>query len=148
MAPPPNTAPPEKAHLNSQGLAVPPADAPQVIRDVIAAANKISHTPYCYGGGHGSFTDSCYDCSGSVSYALHGGGLLSTTEDSTEFESYGRASYGNWITIYANSGHAYMKIAGLWFDTADQSSSNGHDRWSTTRVSPLSGFVVRHPRSW
>ena len=141
------TAPPGKATLNSQGLAVAPANAPAVIQNVIAAANKIAFKPYVYGGGHASWTSSGYDCSGSVSYALHGGGLLSTPYDSTQFESYGGGGFGKWITIYANAGHAYMKVAGLFFDTAAQSSNNG-DRWSTTRVSPLSGFVIRHPRAW
>ena len=140
-APPP---PPGRATLNSQGLAVAPANAPTVIREVIAAANKIAFKPYVYGGGHGSFNSSGYDCSGSVSYALHGGGLLSSPEDSTQFESYGQARYGTWISIWANSGHAFMRVAGLWFDTAAQSSHNG-DRWSKTRVSPMYGFVTRHP---
>jgi hypothetical protein len=146
-APASPSAPAGKATLNSQGLAVAPANAPAVIQNVIAAANKIAFKPYVYGGGHGSWDSSGYDCSGSVSYALHGGGLLSTQYDSTQFESYGGSSYGKWITIYANSGHAYMKVAGLWYDTAAQSSHKG-DRWSTTRISPSSGFVVRHPRNW
>lgn len=144
---PPSSAPPERATLNSQGYAVAPADAPAVIREVIAAANKIAYKPYVYGGGHASWTSSGYDCSGSVSYALHGGGLLSSPYDSTQFESYGGSGFGNWITLYANSGHVYMKVAGLFFDTAAQSSHNG-DRWSTSRVSPLSGFIIRHPRNW
>jgi hypothetical protein len=143
-----SSARPGKATLNSQGLAVAPAGAPAVIQKVIAAANKIAFKPYVYGGGHASWDSSGYDCSGSVSYALHGGGLLSTPYDSTQFESYGASGFGKWITVYANAGHAYMKIAGLFFDTAAQSSSNGNDRWSTTRISPLSGFVVRHPRDW
>jgi hypothetical protein len=147
-APPPNDAPVEKATLNSQGLAVAPADAPQVVREVIAAANKIAFKPYVYGGGHASFNSSGYDCSGSVSYALHGGGLLSSPLDSTEFESWGSSGLGRWITIFANGGHAYMNVAGLWYDTAAQSTSNGQDRWSATRVSPKSGFVVRHPTGW
>jgi cell wall-associated NlpC family hydrolase len=141
------SAPAGKATLNSQGLAVAPSGAPAVIEKVIAAANKIAFKPYVYGGGHASWDSSGYDCSGSVSYALHGGGLLSTPYDSTQFESYGASGYGKWITIYANSGHAYMKIAGLWYDTAAQSSNNG-DRWSTTRISPSTGFIVRHPRDW
>jgi hypothetical protein len=143
-----SNAPVEKATLNSQGLAVAPSDAPAVIQKVIAAANKIAFKPYVYGGGHSSWDSTGYDCSGSVSYALHGGGLLSTPYDSTQFESYGASGYGRWITIWANSGHAYMRIAGLWFDTAAQSSSNGNDRWSTTRVSPSTGFIVRHPTNW
>lgn len=147
-APPSNDAPVQKATLNSQGLAVAPAGAPEVVREVIAAANKIAFKPYVYGGGHGSWNSRGYDCSGSVSYALHGGGLLSTQYDSTEFESYGLQGVGRWITIFANGGHAYMNVAGLWFDTAAQSSSNGNDRWSTTRISPKGGFVVRHPKGW
>jgi cell wall-associated NlpC family hydrolase len=148
MAPPPNDTPADAATLNSQGLAVPPANAPEVVREVIAAANKIAFKPYVYGGGHSSWTSTGYDCSGSVSYALHGGGLLSSPYDSTQFETYGTAGAGNWMTLYANSGHVYMDIAGLWFDTADQSSSNNNDRWSTTRVSSARGFIVRHPTGW
>jgi cell wall-associated NlpC family hydrolase len=116
-----------------------------VVQEVIAAANKIAFKPYIYGGGHASFTASGYDCSGSVSYALHGARMLSVPEDSGELESYGAAGAGQWITLYANGGHVYMKVAGLWFDTAAQSSSNGHDRWSARRISSASGFVVRHP---
>ena len=148
MTPPPSDAPVEKATLNSQGLAVAPSDAPQVVREVIDAANNIAFDPYVYGGGHQSFQSSGYDCSGSVSYALHGGGLLSSPEDSSQFETYGVAGAGRWITIYANGGHAYMNVAGLWFDTAAQSSSNNNDRWSATRVSSASGFIVRHPANW
>ena len=109
---------------------------------MIAAANSIATTPYVYAGGHGSWNASGYDCSGSVGFALHGGGLLSQTEDSSQMESYGAAGPGQWITVYANAGHAYAKIAGLYFDTA-----NGQDRWSTRRSSP-GGFVVRHPRGY
>jgi cell wall-associated NlpC family hydrolase len=147
-APGPPNAPVEKAHLNSDGLAVAPADAPAVIREIIAAANQIAFDPYVYGGGHQSFQSNGYDCSGSVSYALHGGGLLSSPYDSTQFETYGTAGHGRWITIWANGGHAYMNVAGLWFDTAAQSSSNGNDRWSATRISGSSGFIVRHPTGW
>jgi hypothetical protein len=130
------------------GLAVAPADAPAVVKRVIAAANSIATTPYEYAGGHGSWNSSGYDCSGSVGFALHGGGLLSQTEDSGQMESYGAAGSGQWITLYANAGHVYAKIAGLWFDTAAQSSSNDQDRWTTQRVSPAGGFVARHPRGY
>lgn len=146
--PPPSDAPVQNATLDSDGLAVAPQDAPMVIREVIAAANKIAFKPYVYGGGHQSFDSSGYDCSGSVSYALHGGDLVSTPEDSSEFETYGDSGLGRWITLYTNAGHVYMKVAGLWFDTAAQSSSNGNDRWSLTRVSSASGFMVRHPAGW
>lgn len=130
----------------SHGLAVPPANAPTVIRNVIAAANKIAFKPYLWGGGHGSFNSSGYDCSGSVSYALHGGGLLSSPEDSTGFESYGRSGAGRWITLWTNSGHVYMYVAGLRFDTSAQSSSGG-SRW-TTQARSNAGFIERHPSGW
>ncbi len=139
------SAPPGYAHLNPDGTATAPANAPPAVQEVIAAANQIAFKPYIYGGGHGSWIASGYDCSGSVSYALHGAGLISTPEDSSELESYGAAGPGQWITIWANAGHTYMRIAGLYFDTAAQSGANGNDRWSATRISPVSGFVVRHP---
>ncbi len=134
-----------KARLNPDGTVTAPAGAPAVVQQVIAAANQIAFKPYIYGGGHGRWIDTGYDCSGSVSYALHGAGLLAVTEDSSELESYGAAGAGPWLTIYANAGHTYMRIAGLWFDTAAQSSANGHDRWSPRNISGTSGFVVRHP---
>jgi peptidoglycan hydrolase-like protein with peptidoglycan-binding domain len=146
-SPAPRITPGAKAKLVG-GLAVAPASAPPAVQRVIAAANKIATTPYIYGGGHASFNDSGYDCSGSTGYALHGGGLLSSTEDSTEFESYGSSGAGKWITLWANSGHVYMQIAGLWFDTAAQSSSNRNDRWSTSRVDGASGYVERHPTGY
>jgi hypothetical protein len=139
------TGPVGKATIKN-GLAIPPTNAPPVIRNVIAAANKIAFTPYIYGGGHGSFNSRGYDCSGSVSYALHGGGLLSSPLDSTSFESYGRAGAGHWITIWTNSGHAYMYVAGLRFDTSAQSSTGG-SRW-TTQSRSNAGFMERHPSGW
>jgi cell wall-associated NlpC family hydrolase len=141
----PAIAPGSKAMLNSNGTVTPPAGAPAAVQNAIAAANRIAFTPYVFGGGHGSFQSSGYDCSGSVSYALHGGGLLSSPEDSSQLESYGSAGPGQWITIWANAGHTYMQIAGLFFDTAGQSSSSHNDRWSTSRRSPRGGYVVRHP---
>ena len=115
---------------------------------MIAAANSIAFKPYVYGGGHGTWDSAGYDCSGSVGFALHGGGLLSQTEDSGEMESYGAAGAGRWITLWTNADHVYADIAGLWFDTAAQSSSNGNDRWSTRRISSAGGFVGRHPRGY
>jgi peptidoglycan hydrolase-like protein with peptidoglycan-binding domain len=128
------------------GQAVAPASAPPAVRAAIAAANQIATRPYVYGGGHGSFISSGYDCSGSVSYALHGGGLIHDTEDSSQLESYGGAGPGRWITIYANAGHAYMIIAGLRFDTSAQSSTGG-SRWTAVGRSGA-GFVVRHPTGY
>jgi cell wall-associated NlpC family hydrolase len=128
------------------GLAVAPDSAPQAIKNVIAAANKIAFKPYIYGGGHGSWNSAGYDCSGSVSFALHGGGLLSQTEDSGTLESYGSAGPGQWITIWANGGHVYMYVAGLRFDTAAQSSTGG-SRWTSARTGNA-GYVERHPTGY
>jgi Putative peptidoglycan binding domain len=113
-----------------------------VVARVIAAGNQIATRPYVFGGGHGSFTSSGYDCSGSVSYALHGGGLLSTPEDSSEFESYGAPGPGRHITIYANAEHAFMVIDGRRFDTISQQETG--TRWSSS-MSSTAGYVVRHP---
>ncbi len=138
------------AHMNHKGLVVAPRSAPIVVKRIISAANHIAFKPYIYGGGHGSWHDKGYDCSGSVSYALHGGGLLWYPEDSSELESYGGKGLGKWITVYANAGHAYMKVAGIWFDTAAQQyGSYGHkDRWSTKNVSHTAGYIVRHPKGF
>ncbi len=125
------------------GLAIAPADAPAKVKAVIAAGNRIAFKPYVYGGGHGSFSDSGYDCSGSVSYALHGGGLISSPDDSSGLESYGSPGAGRWITIWANSGHTYMYVAGLRFDTGAQSETGG-SRW-TSQAQSNAGYVERHP---
>jgi peptidoglycan hydrolase-like protein with peptidoglycan-binding domain len=112
------------------------------IARVIAAADEIATRPYVYGGGHGSFQSVGYDCSGSVSYALHGGGLLSSPEDSSELESYGAPGPGRYITIYANAEHAWMVIDGRRFDTVAQQETGS--RWSDSMTS-TAGYVVRHP---
>jgi peptidoglycan hydrolase-like protein with peptidoglycan-binding domain len=113
-----------------------------VVQRVIAAANAIAGRPYVYGGGHGSFDSAGYDCSGSVSYALHGGGLLSSPLDSSAFMSYGAPGPGRHITIYANPGHVYMTIDGRRFDTSARYETGS--RWTGTGRSG-SGYVVRHP---
>lgn len=113
-----------------------------VVARVIAAADEIATRPYVYGGGHGSFQSEGYDCSGSVSYALHGGGLLSSPEDSNELESYGEAGPGRHITIYANAEHAWMVIDGRRFDTIAQQETG--TRWSDS-ITSTAGYVVRHP---
>ncbi len=114
---------------------------PIAVRRVIAAGNRIAHKPYRYGGGHASFSDSGYDCSGSVSYALHGGGLLSGPRDSGEFMSYGAPGPGRHITIYAHPGHVYMVVNGRRFDTT---GAGGGSRWQWEQRSS-SGYSVRHP---
>jgi cell wall-associated NlpC family hydrolase len=127
------------------GRAIAPADAPAVVKQVIAAANRISTLPYIWGGGHRRWQDSGYDCSGSVSYALHGGRLLASPLTSGSFESFGEAGAGRWITVYANAAHAYMVVAGLRFDTAGDESGTG-PRWHPTTAAAAGGrFVVRHP---
>ena len=113
-----------------------------VVARVIAAADEIATRPYVFGGGHGSFQSVGYDCSGSVSYALHGGGLLSSPEDSSELESYGEAGPGRSITIYANAEHAWMVIDGRRFDTIAQQETG--TRWSDS-IGSSAGYVVRHP---
>jgi peptidoglycan hydrolase-like protein with peptidoglycan-binding domain len=118
-------------------------EASGVIAQVIAAANEIATRPYVYGGGHGSFESEGYDCSGSVSYALHGGGLISSPEDSTELESYGEPGPGRYITIYANSEHAYMVIDGRRFDTVALAETGS--RWSDSAGEDGGDFVARHP---
>ncbi len=113
-----------------------------VIARVIAAADEIATRPYVYGGGHGSFESDGYDCSGSVSYALHGGGLLSSPEDSSALESYGEPGPGRYITIYADAEHAWMTIDGRRYDTVALQESGS--RWSSSMTS-TAGYVVRHP---
>jgi hypothetical protein len=132
-----------KAVLGSDGKAVAPASAPAQVKAVIAAANHITGRPYKYGGGHGNWEDSGYDCSGSESYALHGGGFVRSALTSSDFESWGAAGKGTWITSYANSGHSFVVVAGLRFDTGWNNSGQG-PRWSE-QMRPSDGYVVRHP---
>jgi cell wall-associated NlpC family hydrolase len=113
-----------------------------VVASVIAAGDEIATRPYVFGGGHGSFQSEGYDCSGSVSYALHGGGLLSSPEDSSELESYGEAGPGRDITIYANAEHAFMVIDGKRFDTVALQETG--TRWSSSMTS-TADYVARHP---
>jgi peptidoglycan hydrolase-like protein with peptidoglycan-binding domain len=142
----PTTGTTGKARISSDGhTAIAPDDAPQEVKDAIAAANRITTKPYRYGGGHGKWEDSGYDCSGAVSYALHGGGFLNKPLDSSALTSWGEAGKGTWITVYGNSGHAYTVIAGLRFDTSASGSSGGSGpRWRSQGRSS-SGYVARHP---
>jgi cell wall-associated NlpC family hydrolase len=135
-------APTDKAVVGPDGLATAPASAPPVVKAIIAAGNRIATKPYKYGGGHGRWEDSGYDCSGSLSYAFHGAGLLNTSMDSTGFESWGDPGKGQWVTIFAKSSHAYMIVAGLRFDTSGRASQN--TRWQADMRSS-EGYVVRHP---
>ena len=112
------------------------------MRRIIRAGNRIADFPYKYGGGHGTWNDTGYDCSGSVSYALHGAGLLSSPLTSGGFMSWGAAGKGRWVTIYANPSHVYMVVAGRRFDTTGRSESG--TRWQAEQRSSA-GYVVRHP---
>jgi hypothetical protein len=130
------------------GVAYAPADAPIAVQRAIWAGNQIRTKPYIFGGGHGSFNDSGYDCSGSVSYVLHAAGLLRTPFDSSDFMSWGHGGTGQWITVYTNPGHAFVQIAGIRFDTsreADPHPAPGTGpRWRPVWNHP-SGFGARHP---
>jgi len=136
--------PGESAHYISESQASVPSAAPSAVAAAIEAANSIATTPYIWGGGHGSFESSGYDCSGAVSFALHGGGFLSSPLDSTGLETWGVPGPGKWITVYANSGHAWMIIAGLAFDTV----GGPGPRWHSSPVDSPEGFVARHPAGY
>ena len=140
----PAPAPTAAATLGADGKAIAPVGAPPEVVAVIAAANEIVGKPYKYGGGHGDWEDSGYDCSGSESYALHGADLVSRPLNSSEFMSWGEPGEGLWITSYANSGHSYLVVAGLRFDTGYNDSSSSGPKWSD-KMRPTDGFVARHP---
>jgi hypothetical protein len=145
------------AQLLPDGTAAAPADAPVQVQNAIFAANKLLHKPYIYGGGHGRFNDRGYDCSGTVSYALHGGGLLKSPLDSSSFMSWGARGRGAWITVFTNPGHAYAILAGLRLDTSvygyatralrtriAKTAFESGPRWRATQR-PSRGFRARHP---
>jgi hypothetical protein len=149
--------PGDEAELLPDGSAAAPAEAPAEVQNAIFAANKIQDKPYIYGGGHRSFRSRGYDCSGTVSYALHGGDLLDSPLDSGSFMRWGKRGKGDWITIYTNPGHAYMVIAGLRLDTSSygyasrrlakkvaRSAYERGPRWRPT-MRPSRGFKKRHP---
>jgi hypothetical protein len=128
------------------GLAAAPMAAPLAVQEIIWAGNELIGLPYIFGGGHQSFISPGYDCSGTVSYALHGGGLLQTPEDSSEFMAWGSHGIGRWLAIFSNPEHAYMTVAGVRLDTssADDPSNQQGPRWRPLRPAN-SGFTVRHP---
>jgi hypothetical protein len=130
------------------GVAYAPSLAPLAVQRAIWAGNKIRTKPYIYGGGHGTFNDAGYDCSGTVSYLLHSGGLIDVTMDSSEFMSWGLRGHGHWISVYSNPGHAFIQIAGIRMDTSSEGDPN-YTGGSGPRWRPLlqdtSGFTVRHP---
>jgi len=133
----------ESTSILLTGIALPPPDAPQRVKDVINNANAIVGRPYIWGGGHGSFYSYGYDCSGAVSFALFGGGMIPEPLTSGALEGWGAPGPGKWITVYANAGHTYAEIAGLRYDTSGTESGTG-PRWHLEER-PSDGFVARHP---
>jgi cell wall-associated NlpC family hydrolase len=143
---PPAPVPGAAATILPDGRAAPPVNAPPEVQNAILAANQIVGKPYRYGGGHRSFIDRGYDCSGTVSFALNGGGLLKSPLDSRGFFRWGEAGAGTWITVYTKSSHAFVVIAGLRLDTSaagDPSGAKG-PRWRPVLRSTR-GFRARHP---
>jgi cell wall-associated NlpC family hydrolase len=130
-----------RARVLPDGTAQAPDNAPEVVKRVILAANQIAKFPYKWGGGHGAWRDDGYDCSGSVSFALAGAGLLDRPLTSGLLAGYGAPGPGRWITIYANSGHVFMLVAGLRFDTSGQGRAG--TRWQEA-IRPTGGYAVRH----
>jgi cell wall-associated NlpC family hydrolase len=128
------------------GTAAPPESAPGAVKAAIAAANEIHTRPYIWGGGHSRWWSPGYDCSGAVSYALHGAGLIATPMDSGEMMNWGAPGKGRWITIYANAGHAFAVIDGLRWDTSGDTRGTG-PRWHPDMVS-TAGYVARHPAGY
>ncbi len=144
-APETTTAPAgETATLGTDGRAIAPASAPAEVKGAIEAANRIVGKPYKYGGGHGRWEDSGYDCSGAMSYALHGAGLVNRARTSGDYMRWGRAGKGSWITVYAHEGHGFLVIAGLRFDTGWNNSGKG-PRWNDD-MRPTGEYAIRHPR--
>jgi hypothetical protein len=133
----------DTAQLTPDGLAAAPPSAPDAVDAVIRGGNRVAHAPYVYGGGHGTWTDTAYDCSGSVSFALANAGLLSSQLDSTRLGRWGAPGRGRWITIYASAGHAFMVVAGLRFDTSGRRGDRG-SRWQLAARS-TGRFTARHP---
>jgi hypothetical protein len=129
-----------------KGLAAAPMSAPAPVQQMVWAGNQIVGLPYIYGGGHGSFASPGYDCSGTVSFALHGAGLLASPEDSSELMGFSSEGVGRWVTIFSNPEHAYMAVAGLRLDTspADDPSDLPGPRWRPLRPAN-GGFTIRHP---
>lgn len=127
------------------GIAYAPAAAPIEVQQAVWAANDLLDKPYVYGGGHKSFRSAGYDCSGTVSYALNGAGLLAAPLDSTGFMSWGQGGKGRWITVYTNPGHAFVVIAGLRLDTSGPGEKG--PRWRPGRYT-TAGFKVRHPENF
>jgi hypothetical protein len=139
--------PTAKAHLLPNGMLVPPKSAPPRVKAVIAAANKIRSKPYVWGGGHARWWDRGYDCSGSVSFALHGGKFLESPLPSGPMAKWGEEGEGRWITVWTNAGHAYAEVAGFRWDTSGDNGGETGPRWHEDLRDNV-GFVARHPTGY
>jgi cell wall-associated NlpC family hydrolase len=131
-----------RARALSNGVAVPPLESPQAVKDIIQAGDEIARTPYLWGGGHGKWLDHGYDCSGSVSFVLASAGLVDRSLVAAEFMHWGQPGPGKWVTIYASQTHVFMRVAGIRFDTVAraQTGSRWVNEWTDT-----SRYVARHP---
>jgi cell wall-associated NlpC family hydrolase len=133
----------DQATALPNGIALPPLEAPEAVRQMIEAGNQIARTPYLWGGGHGKWLDSGYDCSGSVSFVLASAGYLNSPLASGPLMSWGEPGPGKWVTIYSSPGHVYMEVAGVRFDTSGASRTGS--RWQNDLRGRRPGFVARHP---
>jgi cell wall-associated NlpC family hydrolase len=133
----------KRATALDNGVALPPLEAPNEVLKIIEAGNAIARTPYKWGGGHGRFLDTGYDCSGSVSFALYAAGLIEGPRDSSGLMSWGKAGPGKWVTIFSSPGHVYMEVAGIRFDTSGAQATGS--RWQNDLRGRRPGFVARHP---
>ena len=134
-----------QATLTPDGLAIVPVSSPWPVQEIINAGNQIAHLPYRFGGGHGTYEDTAYDCSGSLSFVLAAAGLLKTTVTSGQLMNWGDPGRGKWVAIFANQGHTFMYVAGLRFDTVALAETGS--RWSNRPADEgdLRSFAVRHP---
>ena len=131
-----------KADVLKNGVALPPLEAPPEVRAIIEAGNVIARSPYKWGGGHGKWQDTGYDCSGSVSYALAAAGLVNASMPSGGYMKWGKPGKGEWVTLYTNPGHIFMVVAGVRFDTSARGVKGSR---FTNDMRPTGGYVVRHP---
>jgi len=139
--------PTAKAKLLDNGMLIPPKSAPAKVKAVIAAANKIRSKPYVWGGGHARWWDRGYDCSGAVSFALHGGEFIESPLPSGPMAKWGEEGLGRWITVWTNPGHAYAEVAGFRWDTSGDSGGETGPRWHEDLRDNV-GFIARHPAGY
>lgn len=130
------------AEVLKNGIALPPLEAPAEVRLIIEAGNQIARAPYLWGGGHGKWLDTGYDCSGSISFALANAGLMTGPLNSGRLMTWGKPGVGKWVTLYTNPGHVFMVVAGVRFDTSGTKTTGS--RWQAG-LRPTDDYVVRHP---